>query len=710
MADYGDVRRGLAPYAIAAAGVVVISITVLGTALASGGFLEQRTVVEPTPTAAGTRPPIELSRTGHLAYWRADATGSTLWVAGIDGSQRRALTTVDLLSRVGLTRWSPDGNAIAYLDKAQGAVVVRLDGSRTEIPLPDAVTQTGARLIDLEWSTDSRSIASTLRTSTGFGAADVYAASASGGTWRRVTIGSTGFLSQWISADELLIHTQEGLIGVVRSDGTGLRPLTGLSATSPFVADDGRVYFLAGQIAPTVRDLSVPVVNGSQARIWSLTLDGGDIRQETSQSFDDLRLAGRWPTGRFLVHQSASTSLALLAPLETVGGVIDRVVFSPDRRTAIGVNVNRIFRYDVTRPDQPVLLLSDVVFPDAWYPQTVVPAVSSPSPAPAGPKARYTFALHGAIWATDASGATQFVRKLQTDAGSLRRIGGVALPQWSPRADRIVYFDVITNSVQGAVFVTDTAGSTARVGDLQDTAGPFPTWAPDGNVAFTQLVGTRDPAGFGADAEARIVTPGNARIATYRGREIAFGGGKTYLIDNGVLGISPQTRVDHNILEVLPNGGTRTVATRAAIAPANRPGVFEGIALQLSALGVSADGGYVSARASPASGNRGFVFSVIRAVDSAATIVLDGQGVSDVRWSPSGHLVGLTLGSGLPRVLDAETSVVVASASDGRFAGWSPDGAWFYVARDVGLFAIPLKGGDAVRVSLLGAQVSTTTP
>ena len=493
-------RRDLAPYAISATLVVVISVAVLAAALAAGGLLEPRAIADPSPTAQATRAPIELSRNGRLAYWRPDANGATLWIAGLDGSQRRALATIDLLSRVGSTRWSPDGNAVAYLDRAQGAVVVRLDGSRSDIPLPAAITQSGARLVELEWSTDSRSIASTLRTATGFGRADVYAVSASGGTWRNVTAAAGGSLAQWISPDELLINTQDGLIGLLRSDGTGLRPLTGLSATSPFVADDGRMYFLAGQIAPSVRDQVVPVVNAAQATVWSMTLDGGDVRQETTRGVDDIRLAGRWPTGPFMVHQGASTALALLgagqAPLETIPGVIDRVAFSPDRRTAIGLDQTRIVRYDVTRPDQSVLLLGDVVQPDAWYPQTVTIARSLPSPIVAGPTARYTFALHGVVWATDSSGGVHFVRRLQTDAASLRRLGGVAVPQWSPRGDRIVYFDVLANSVQGAIFVTDATGSGPRISDLQDTAGPFPTWSPDGSIAYAQFIGTTTRPGL----------------------------------------------------------------------------------------------------------------------------------------------------------------------------------------------------------------------
>jgi hypothetical protein len=64
----------------------------------------------------------------------------------------------------------------------------------------------------------------------------------------------------------------------------------------------------------------------------------------------------------------------------------------------------------------------------------------------------------------------------------------------------------------------------------------------------------------------------------------------------------------------------------------------------------------------------------------------------------------------IPVVRDADTGAIVASATSGRFAGWSPDGKWFYIARDTGLYAQLLSGGDPVRISPLGVPVSTTTP
>ncbi len=59
---------------------------------------------------------------------------------------------------------------------------------------------------------------------------------------------------------------------------------------------------------------------------------------------------------------------------------------------------------------------------------------------------------------------------------------------------------------------------------------------------------------------------------------------------------------------------------------------------------------------------------------------------------------------------DAETGVIVATVGEGRFAGWSPDGDRFYVARDSGLYAVPLAGGDPVWLSALGVPVSAVRP
>jgi hypothetical protein len=353
------------------------------------------------------------------------------------------------------------------------------------------------------------------------------------------------------------------------------------------------------------------------------------------------------------------------------------------------------------------VLLTDIAQPDAWYPKTITLA-RTPTPAVPRPVARYAFALHGIVWATDAQGTPRRIATLDTDDRSLRRLSGSAIPQWSPLGDRILYFDVQGSSFAGTALVADLSGTTRRMGDPQLAIDPFPTWTPDGYVAFAILIGSRDSATFAADGQLRIALPSSGgSVAQYAGREAAFGGGKTYVIDNGQLNVALQTRTAHTVVEITGPTSRRTVATAAQLV-ADQVGGASGSSLQLSALGAAADGGTLSVRVSPATGGLGFFYVFFRASDGKPTLALPGQSVSDVRWSPKGHLVGMTVGR--PIVRDAETGVVVATAGEGRFAGWSPDGAWFYVARDTGLFASPVAGGDPVRISALGVPVSTTAP
>ena len=53
---------------------------------------------------------------------------------------------------------------------------------------------------------------------------------------------------------------------------------------------------LATTDPPTVRDATVPVLNAGQARVWSISVDGGGARPETTQLYDDVRLVTRWPS------------------------------------------------------------------------------------------------------------------------------------------------------------------------------------------------------------------------------------------------------------------------------------------------------------------------------------------------------------------------------------------------------------------------------
>ncbi|MEK7861076.1 MAG: hypothetical protein AAB284_06955, partial [Chloroflexota bacterium] len=112
-------------------------------------------------------------------------------------------------------------------------------------------------------------------------------------------------------------------------------------------------------------------------------------------------------------------------------------------------------------------------------------------------------------------------------------------------------------------------------------------------------------------------------------------------------------------------------------------------------------------------------FVLLRTADGEplAALTLDPRvGLSDFAWSPASTLVAHTVweGSGPTAarravVRDALTARIVLER-DGRFAGWSPDGEWIYVARDEGLFADRVDGSGGVRVSPFGVPVSATRP
>ncbi|MGH2499187.1 MAG: hypothetical protein ACRDF0_03730, partial [Candidatus Limnocylindria bacterium] len=135
---------------------------------------------------------------------------------------------------------------------------------------------------------------------------------------------------------------------------------------------------------------------------------------------------------------------------------------------------------------------------------------------------------------------------------------------------------------------------------------------------------------------------------------------------------------------------------------------------RLSTIGASFDGRYLSARLTTPAG--AFILVLIRASDGAPTGFVTGASIADIAWSPARALVGHTSTDtgGQParpraEVRDPANNAVVAQ-QDGRFAGWSPDGAHYYVARAEGLFAFPLAGGAPLRISPIGVPVSTTLP
>src|SRR5713101_8242194 len=134
-----DVRplRGLLPYALVAALVVVASVVAIVISTTGTPAGPGAASASPSAAASASRQAVtDLSPNGRLAYWRAEPNGDhLLWIANADNSRRRSVAKTDNPSSITKTKWSVDGNAIAYVEGGIRLVVVRIDGATTSYTL-----------------------------------------------------------------------------------------------------------------------------------------------------------------------------------------------------------------------------------------------------------------------------------------------------------------------------------------------------------------------------------------------------------------------------------------------------------------------------------------------------------------------------------------------------------------------------------------------
>ncbi len=704
----------LLPYALTALFVVVTSAAALGFAVTDVRDLRDAAVDRATASAtAAPRTFPELSRTGRLAYWRTDpGGGGDLTVSNLDGSLRRSLGRVESIRRISLTRWTPDGNAIAYVDIGSGLTIVKLDGSRSHLPLPDDVRSLGGRIVDHRWSADgARIAASVVRADL---RSDVYFAGVDTRTWTRATTIEDAFVGDWVGDDVALVHTGGGVLGTIRAGAAtnAIRPLTGLPATSPVLADDGRIHFLAGSISSSPRDITLPYLTATGASVWSMTLEGADLRRETQTIMDDVRLDGRYGQGRYLAHRGSSQLQVLLSEGLNIpaidAGPVERAIVAPDGRTAVGFSASRIVRFDLTRGaalgtfGSPTVMLDSVSGGDVWYPRT--PSVPATSQPPAGPRplARYVFSLGGHLWSMDSDGVASFLRARTALPG--RR---TALPTWSPRGDRLLAIQLAGQGLAGVTAATPLAVNIDRDGTVRPypesrAATGIPSWAPAGD-AFAVVVDRRgvDATSTQAELEVRFLSlDGTVTRPAVPGREVAW-------TRAGVLVLTT------NSIDLVDEGSRRTVVDLARIL-ADPRGEFppDRTSTTFASIGSSPAGTHASVRVgvTPSVGANRFAVVLVRVADGAITAFLNGSTAQDLGWSPTRPQLGVTQntdGGTLAQLRDAATGAVIASRP-GRFAGWSPDGEWSYVARAEGLFAYSPAAPDGVRVSAIGVPVATT--
>lgn len=726
--------RGLLPYALVAALVVVASVVaiVVSTAGAPAG---PTVAVSASPSAAATasrQAVTDLSPSGRLAYWRAEPNGDhLLWLANADNARRRSVAKTDAPNLITKTKWSVDGNSVAYVESGIRLVVVRVDGATTSYTLAPELRADNYRIVDHRFSPSGARIAATVQRQTG-GQSDVYVA-ATNGTWTRITTVEDALAADWLDEDELLVQTTGGVISALRANGTNqFRPLTGLTSSSPVIGSDGRIHFLAGRVTQFA-GATETFVFAALANVWSMTADGTDVRRELAPpDQDSLRLDGTWPGG-YLYHRGTNTAQLVIGAipilLPSSAGLIERIAVSPDKRYAIGFAGTTVVRVDLTPAGlapSAVLLLGSIDAGDVWFPRTAPLVRAVAAPKADAPALRYAFAFGGNLWTMGPDGVASVLRTGSSNAQTQRRFI-VPLPQWSPSGDRILTVESLgtgPSALQLIPVTIDRAGKVTRLTALS-SIWPAVTWSPDGSfiAAVALPAAPQDPSILLSELTVRVVSLDGVLGQSIPGREVAWTRPGMFVLTNGTIRANDRAR-DEQAIELWAGTQKRTVTTMARIIGdprAQAPSVTKGIT-SVSNVTAAADGTFVAARVTFLGTSATPFLALVRVSDGAATQYVLGDRINDEAWSPARAIVGYTITSGgqgivgtptepkpLAVVRDPATGAVLAEV-DGRFAGWSPDGAWFFVATSGGLYGRPLTGGALVRVSGMGLPVSITRP
>lgn len=701
--------RRLLPYATVA---ILIAAGSSYAAISTVRPVATSTAPGATGSAAATpRVAPELSKTARLTYWR----DNKLWVSNLDGSLRRAVASTEDHGRISLTRWAIDGSAVAFVDGGLSLAVARTDGGRTDVDLPIDLRNNGYRIADIRWSPDATRIAATLlRPGDARSDAFLVDLTATRLAWSRLTSIEDLFVGDWISNDELIASTALGAVGILSARARNtMRLISGVPAASPIIGADGRIHFLVGRI-PTTRDPSLAYITADRASVWSAAMDGSDVRRETAWELNDIRLDGRLPDGRYLAHRGSSASQGTVVEdielLPTTGGVIERLRIAPDGRSAYGFTPERIVRVDLAKlTTQPPVTQNAAVSvfldtggdADVWFPPAP-PVARADVRTATGPAARAVFALGSHLWQLDGG-----VASLLRPAPILRRTR-VPAPKWSPTGDHLLVMEQAGSLSSSTTFV---AYSIPRSGDhvriaLSQAAARSYSWSPDGKE-LAVVVDRRGVSGIASDADLEVRffdTLGKVTRAAVPGREVAWTA-KGILLLRDVSGAPAVQRLDGA-------GPATTLATRERLVGDQGATAAGPLTVTVSALDATRDGSFASVRLQTQDTSSTRTWLVL--MDSAGTPLqyLRGEALTDVAWSPTRSLLGYTLDirttSERAVVRPPEGGDAVAT-QDGRFAGWSPDGHWYYVSRVSGLFAYPLGGGREIRVGPGGAPLTAAS-
>jgi hypothetical protein len=248
-----------------------------------------------------------------------------------------------------------------------------------------------------------------------------------------------------------------------------------------------------------------------------------------------------------------------------------------------------------------------------------------------------------------------------------------------------------------------------------------PEWSPDGATIAIQV-----PSGPRSEWLTQSYDAASgAAIQSTAGRALWSPAGRLILSDGDPAdpATSNSIRVGQRI-DLISGSGTRTItdARRLAASPLLRDLPDADLPARIDQVLPSADPTLISVMLARTrqGGATVSAFVVVRVADGEPVHVVPvstPSGIFGLAWSPVGGLVGWDVIETTPAGVVQRRAVVVDPVrsrtvlrTDGRFAGWAPDGTWAYIARDEGLYAYPIDGRDPVRVAPFGVSVVATKP
>jgi serine/threonine protein kinase len=338
------------------------------------------------------------------------------------------------------------------------------------IPLPGSLK--AAFVVDLS---PDRSELLVIRDSGPFTSSQLWAEPLLGGSPRRLgNIAASGGAA-WSPDGQQIVYTNGSQLGIVRSDGTGDRPLAVLpnNAYLPRWSPDGAAVRFT--------------VSGGAASdsIWEVAADGSHVHR-LFPGIRDPHCCGVWtPDGKYFVFQAFSGGTSTIWAVREKSGFLRRAGQEPVQLTTGPTNLV----YPAASPDGKRLYVTGV---QMRYELAILNKVSNQFQpyldgvsaqdvdfSRDGTRVAYMAYPEQTLWSSSPDGGN----RVQLTFAPLQ----ARLPRWSPDGKQIAFFGAASGQPNRVYVIPADGGEAQRItnGEAGQAGDADPSWSPDGkSLAF----------------------------------------------------------------------------------------------------------------------------------------------------------------------------------------------------------------------------------